>query len=172
MLGGALDVKAWLKVSKFGINFGNDLKMFTEIPVTIQMDTIQYCYSVRYGNPAKYDKSYDRVTDTRGRPWFQALMEAKQMDPKAAEFRSADVPFITRQDIVGADGKTIAEAGECVGHSISMTGWKNFQKFIMDAKRAGLDIYRGEINATLKHVYQKNDKGEWGILSFVELAAA
>jgi hypothetical protein len=170
MTAGSMDVNHWMKVSKFGFNLGDNPTIFSKIAVTVDMSTIQYNYSVRYGNPAKYDKSYDRAKDVRGRPWVETLRMAQQQDPKAAEFRSADIPFVLREDLKAADGKVIAAAGEVMGHSVSMTGWKFYKKFTDALKKEGMNPNTDTIDVNLVHLYQKNDKGEWGVVTYVDAA--
>lgn len=172
MLSGSLDVAAWLKVSKFGMNIDADTTMFETIEVELDMSTVQYCYSVRYGNPAKYEKTYDHQVDVKGRPWVQVLQHAQRVDPKAAEFRSADVPFVALQTLVNKKGDVLVSEGDAMGHSISITGWKLFQRFMREMVKAGIDINKGIVHAKLVHEYQKNDKGEWGILKFENIRAA
>ena len=172
MLSGSLQVDHWMKVSKFGINFGEDLTMFKELTVRMDMSQVQYNYSVRYGNPAKYEKTTDKISDVKGRPWIEVLRMAQQVDPKASEFRSADVPFTLVGDLKDPSGKVICNDGETLGHSVSMTGWKYFQKAMQDMKKLGLDVYTGVIEVKLVHLYQKNDKGEWGVVTYQEPKAS
>lgn len=167
MSSGALDVKAWLKVDKAGITVGADRTYFDEIPVTLDMQAVQYCYSVRYGNPAQYDKTYDKVTDVKGRPWITVLRHAQSIDPKASEFRSADVPFQLRGQLTNKKGDVvIAEDGDVLGHSIAVTGWKFYQKFTTELRKLGINPMLATIECDIVHEFQKNDKGEWGVLTF------
>lgn len=166
MLTGALNVVAWLKVTEFGLKVGNDNTLFDEIEVAIPMNEIAYCYSVRYGNPATYEKTYDRVQNARGGSWAEALMRAKKIDPNASEFRSADIPFYLLADLKNKKGEVIVEAGKAVGHSLAVTGWRAFQQFTQKAAAAGIDVRSGIIKLKLGFTEQKNAKGTWGLLDF------
>jgi hypothetical protein len=166
MLGGSLNVVAWLKVNELGLRIGTDNTLFDELNVAIPMNEVAYCYSVRYGNPAVYEKTYDRVTNSRGGSWMDTLARAQRVDPKASEFRSADVPFYALEDIKNKKGEVLVKEGEAIGHSLAVTGWKAFQQFAQKAQAAGMDIQSGIIKVKLGFVEQKNQKGTWGILKF------
>jgi hypothetical protein len=167
MLSGAISVDAWLKVGEFGLTIGTDRTLFDSIPVVIDMSEIAYCYSVRYGNPAQYAKTYDRVTDVKGGSWIATLQRAQAIDEKASEFRSADIPFHVQIDLKSKDGKTtILEKGKTLGHSLSITGWKSFAEFTKKLAELGIDAYRGEVAVDLGFTVQSNNKGTWGILAF------
>lgn len=171
MLSGSLDVVAWLKVNEYGLFIGQDRTPIQTIDVIINMNEVSYCYSVRYGNPAIYEKTYDRVTNVKGGSWIDTLAKAQRIDPNASEFRSADIPFYLVDDVKNAKGEVLAPAGKAIGHSLSVTGWKAFQRFIQEARNTGLDIYNGSIRTTLGFEVQKNQKGTWGILQFSNISS-
>lgn len=167
LLTGSLSVSAWLKVNEYGLSVGNDRTLFDTIPVILNMAEIQYCYSIRFGNPAQYAKTYDRVTDVRGGSWLNTVQNAQRIDPKANEFRSADIPFRLAKDLVSKDGKTvILAAGESIGHSLSITGWAAFQDLINKLKQEGIDYKNATLEIDLGFTVKTNAKGTWGILAF------
>lgn len=165
---GSLDVNGWLKVSEFGLKVGNDNTLFDEIDVTIPMGEVAFCRAVRFGNPAKYERTYDGVSNVRGGSWAETIMRAQKIDAKASEFRSADIPFILNEALETKKGEVLAEVGDRLGHSISITGWKGFQAFLKSCQRAGMDIRDGYIRCTLGFEVKKNDSGTWGVLTFAE----
>lgn len=166
MMTGSISVDAWLKVGEFGLTVGTDRTLFESIPVVINMDEIAYCYSVRYGNPAQYAKTYDRVTDVKGGSWLATLQRAQSIDPRAGEFRSADIPFHLLKNLENKKGDVVLEAGKVLGHSLSITGWKSFGEFTNKLKDLGIDPYKGRVEVDLGFTVRTNDKGTWGILSF------
>lgn len=167
MMIGSMNVDAWLKVNEFGLFIGTDKTPHSELKVRLDMADILYCFSVRYGNPAQYAKTYDHVLDTKGRPWVETLRMAQNIDSRASEFRSADIPFTIVEPVMAKDGKTVlADAGDTIGVSISVTGWRVFQGFLRDAGKAGIDISNALLEMTLSYEAKKNDKGEWGILTY------
>jgi len=166
MLMGGLAIDAWLKVSKFGITIGEDATIFDTIPVELHFAEVQYCFGVRYGNPATYAKSYDHVTDTKGRLWYEVLRLAREVDPEAAEFPTADLPLVSCGALRDRKGELLVDAGDVLGHSISITGWKFFQRFLRTAQRSGIDIHVGAVRLDLGFAAQSNQKGDWGVLTF------
>lgn len=171
MLSGSLTVDAWIKVTEHGMTIGTDRTLFETLPVTLDMSAIAYCYSVRYGNPAQYQKTYDRMVDVRGGSWAQTLQKAQQVDPKASEFRSADLPFVLREDLVNKKGEVIITAGSTLGHSLSITGWKSFGEFANALKKAGVDTSNAVVDLDLGFDVRTNAKGTWGVLRFDNFAA-
>ncbi len=115
MLMGGLAIDAWLKVSKFGMTIGDDATIFDSIPVELRFAEVQYCFGVRYGNPAIYARSYDHVTDTRGRYWYEVLRLAREVDPEAAEFPTADVPFVSCRALRDREGTSWPDEGDDLG---------------------------------------------------------
>jgi hypothetical protein len=166
MLVGGLAIDAWLKVSKFGITIGEDSTIFDSVPVELNFSEVQYCFGVRYGNPAIYAKSFDHLTDTRGRLWRDVLRLARHVDPEVNEFPTADVPFVSCGTLSDRKGQALIEPGDVLGHSISITGWKFFQRFLRTAQRSGIDIRAGAVRLDLGFEAQSNDKGDWGVLTY------
>lgn len=166
LLQGSLNVVNWLKVNELGIRIGNDNTLFEELDVVIPMYEIVYKYSIRYGNPAIYESTYDRVTSNKGGSWMEALMRAQRVDPNAREFRSADIPFYSVNRLTNKKGEVLVEVGQALGHSLAVTGWQSFASFIQKLKSDGLDCNRGLIQIKLGFSERKNQKGTWGVLEF------
>lgn len=172
MLSGAITVDAWIKVTEHGLTIGTDRTLFDSIPVTIDMAAIAYCYSVRFGNPAQYDKTYDRLTSVKGQSWNDTLRKAQQIDEKASEFRSADLPFVLRQDLNNKKGDLIIAKDSTLGHSLSITGWKAFQEFVTLIQKQNIDPRTAVVDLDLGFDVRTNTKGTWGVLKFDNPAAS
>lgn len=166
MLAGGITVDAWIKVGEHGLQVGTDRTLFDTIPVTLDMSQIAYAYSVRFGNPAQYEKTYDRVTSVKGKSWAQTLADAQRIDDKASEFRSADLPFVLRETLTNKGGTEIIGAGSTLGHSLSITGWKTFQDFVTQLQKLGVDPRNSVIDLDLGFEVRTNSKGTWGVLKF------
>lgn len=166
MLAGGITVDAWIKVSEYGLQVGTDKTLFETLPVKLDLSDVAYCYSVRFGNPAQYDKTYDRYTSVKGKAWPTVLAEAQRIDDKASEFRSADLPFVLRSAITNKKGEEILPAGATIGHSLSITGWKSFQDFVKALTNQGLDPRSAVVDLDLGFEVRTNSKGTWGILKF------
>lgn len=173
MLAGGINVDAWIKVTEHGMTIGTDRTLFDTIPVTLDMAQIAYAYSVRFGNPAQYEKTYDRYTSTKGQPWPAVLQKAQSVDEKASEFRSADLPFKLRETLKNKKGDaTVIEAGSTLGHSLSVTGWKSFQEFVTQLQKLGIDPRSSVVDLDLSFEVRTNAKGTWGVLKFENPAVA
>jgi len=167
MLTGSLNVTAWLKVNEIGLFIGTDNTPLDKITAVLDFSAVQYCYSIKYGNPAIYEKTYDRLVSAKQRPWADVVAQAQRIDPNASEFRSADLPFEVLDDIKNKKGEILVNAGESIGHSLSTTGWKSYQTLLQQASKAGLDIRAGRIVVDIEQETRKNAKGTWGVLKLV-----
>ena len=133
-------------------------------------------YAVKYGNPAIYDKTYDRVLSSKGGSWMDAMEKATRIDPNAREYRSADIPMVLTDDVTVADGKgkdlkVLAGAGQTLGYSLSTTNWAAWAKFFREVSLAGLD--RSIVKAEIGFEKKTNSKGNvWGIMNFTLIQPA
>jgi hypothetical protein len=169
MMAGSMSVDAWLKVKDVGLFVGGDMRVFEELKLGVDMSEVQYCESIKYGNPAQYDKSYDRVVSARGGSWADAITKAQKVDPNARTFRSADIPFLALEEVKGKDKTTLVEVGGTIGHSLSTTGWKAWTALVKDLQKKGIDPTTAKITMTVKSLPQKSNKGSWGILDFSDV---
>lgn len=171
MLGNGVSVDHWLKVTPFGLTVGDKTKPMDQIEVYLDMSEIAYSYQIKYqlNGSAVYHRTYDRAVDTQGNPWMQTLQKAQQIDPKAYEYRSAEIPVTTAANIVSKDGKTnAAEAGERLGLTLSTTGWKVFEKFVKELNRKGIDPQSSVLKLTLGYeTKQKQGVNDWGVPTFL-----
>ncbi|WP_454287294.1 hypothetical protein [Rhizobium arsenicireducens] len=171
MLSGGVQVDHWLKLSAYGIAIGDKTKPLDDLDVYLNMNEIAYCFQIKYqlNGSAVYHRSYDRTSDAAGGSWMATIQKAQSIDPKAFEYRSAEIPLIAAVDVMGKDGKTVAvKAGETLGLTLSTTGWKPFQTLIRDMTRAGLDVRDGTVKMKLGfEVKQKTGVNDWAIPSFL-----
>ena len=162
---GGLTVDQWLGVKEHGFLLGPQKVLYDgEIHVEIDMARVQPNFSVKFGNPTTYFRTYDRMTEVRGGLWSDALRRAQAVDPRATEYRSVDLPMVVLQDI--KKGKEVLiEAGQTVGYSTPTTGWGAWQAFYAECVRAGLQNSR--VEAVLNYQKRTNAKGNvWGIITY------
>lgn len=173
MLLGSIEVDHWLKYTEYGIAIGDRTRPLETISVYLNMDEIAYCYQVKYqlNGAAKYHRSYDRLTDARGGAWSATLDQVKQIDPAAFEYRSAELPLILAEDVLGKDGKTIAvRAGETLGLALPTTGWKSFQRFVRGLNRRHIDARTASLRFELGFkVLQKTGVKDWSVPEFSDV---
>lgn len=173
---GGMSVKAYMKVDKPGFTIGSDTSVYhKEFNVEFRLADAKPFYSIRYGSPAKYLRSIDRVTETRSRrPWADALVEAQRLDVKCkGDYRAVEIPFVVLQDILDGDKKVLVSEGEAIGWTSSITNWKPFAEFIgpyfqMIASGQITDdtVLRGKI----VHFQGKSDANTWGLVHFKDFA--
>lgn len=173
MMGGGVSVDHWLKVTQFGLTVGDKTKPLDKIEVYLDMSEIAYNFSVKYqlNGSAVYHKTYDRQVDAQGGLWIETMRKAQQIDPKAYEYRSAEIPVTSAGDILGQDGKTVAAAaGERLGLTLSTTGWKKFQDFVRELARKGIDAKSATVKLTLGfEMKTKAGVNPWGVPTFLDV---
>lgn len=170
---GGMSVKAYLKVDKPGFTVGSDTSNYIkELEVEFRIRDAKPFYGIRYGNPAKYLRSFDRVTETRTRrPWSDALTEAQRLDPKCkGDYRAVELPFVyLGAKALAAGGDKTVEKGETLGWTSSITNWKVWEEFIMPYFK---QIMAGELteDALLRgkivHEQKKDGGNTWGLVTF------
>jgi hypothetical protein len=161
---GSMSVDAWLKVKEFGLLIGTDATLITApIQAAIDMTAIHPNYSIKFGDPAQYEKTYDRSVTAKGGSWYDAVRRAQQIEPKAREYRSADVPMTLLEDVV-VNGKVICEAGKTLGKSLSTTEWPYFEAFYKAVLAAGLKDQAVKVEI----FFERRVKGNtaWGVVTF------
>lgn len=159
LLVGGLAVDQWLKVKEFGLLIGADNQLIPELLVDIDMTAVQPNYCVKFGNPAQYVKTYDKVTASNGQSWGEAVAAAKRVDPRVREYRSADIPMTLAVDV------RTHKAGTRLGHSLATTNWKNYQAFYELLLSQGLQD--SAVRVLLGFEPQTNNRGNrWGVITF------
>ncbi|MGO7308802.1 hypothetical protein ACCS91_33645 [Rhizobium ruizarguesonis] len=173
MMAGGVSVDHWLKLTADGIKIGDKTKPLDTIEVYLDMSEIAYNFSVKYNvnGTAVYHKTYDRVTDAQGGPWIATMQKAQSIDPKAYEYRSAEIPFVLAADVESkTKGELAAAAGDRLGLTLSTTGWKKFQDFVRDLARKGIDAKSASVKFTLGYeTKQKAGVNDWGVPTFLKV---
>lgn len=161
---GSMAVDDWLKVKEFGLFTGSKDTIFKEVKVAINMSEVLPTEVIKAGNPANYFHTVDRVTCREGGTWAEAIAKARQIDPMARPYLSADIPMTVLEDVKVGD-EVIVEAGTVLGHSTSTTNRQNLAAFLKEVKEKGLDEETVEVKITAqKRVNQKGNV--WGVLQF------
>lgn len=170
MVGGGISVEGWLKVSEFGFKLGPTNTLYTDtILVEIDLAAVAPCLAIKFGNPAVYFKTYDRVTEAKGGSWAEAVRKAQASNPNNTEYRAVDVPMRIVEDVISKPAKgapvILLPAGMVAGYSTSTTNWGAWETFYNSCKRAGL---AGQtVRAHLGWEKRTNKAGnEWGIMTW------
>ena len=163
-----MNVDEWFKVNGYGIMIGSNTKLFPSVKVKLRLQDIKAFYGVRYGDPAVYKKSFDRVNCVQGGSWPDAISLAQRADPKCnGEYTGGDVIFTIAEDVKDDKGAIVIEAGKRVGWSTAPTAAKllaGFIREIKDARKVEEDVY---VLVDLTHVQRvKPNIQPWGVLDF------
>ncbi|KQS84319.1 hypothetical protein [Rhizobium sp. Leaf383] len=171
MMGGGVSVDHWLKITQFGLTIGDKTKPLDSIDVFIDMAEIAYSFQIKYqmNGKAVYHRTYDRVLDAQGGSWAETMRKAQQIDGKAYEYRSAEIPMTLATSVVSKEaGKNAAEAGERVGLTLSTTGWKQFQTWVRDLARKQIDAKNAVLKVTIGfEEKRKEGVNPWGVPTFL-----
>lgn len=164
---GGLTVDHWLGVKEFGFVLGAAKTLHAApILVELNMAMIQPNFTVKFGNPAIYLRTYDHVTEVRGGSWQDAIRRAQSVDSRASEYRSVDIPMKLLHDIPG-----VAEKGQTLGYSTPTTGWAPWQAFYADCLKHGLQ--HSIVECELGWMKRTNKNGNvWGIVTYTLKHAA
>jgi hypothetical protein len=174
-------VKAYLKIDKAGFMIGSDTKnFFDSIDVRFKLSDIMPFRGLRFGNPAQYLRSYDRLTESKTKKsWAQCIAEAQAKDDRCkGDYASADIPLIMVNDLVGTKGenkdKTLIAKGERLGLTLAVTNWKGFSTFIKPYEDLRLQGALPEdlmLAGKLVHEQKDNGTNVWGLATFVDFQA-
>lgn len=166
----SVNVDGYVKVKHEGIYLGDDKTAFEDLKVGIRGSEISLYAAVSFGNPAKYGRCYNGVTEAyTNKPWAQFVAEAMRMDGRCkGAYDAADVPLYLMEDVISQrgdkKGQVIFKAGSVLGYTTSKSAMRELRTFI---KSTVLPLGKEElIVGTAKLKPLKNDQGEWGVLDF------
>lgn len=163
-----MNVDDWLKVNGTSILIGSKTNIVESFKARMRLQDITVFYGVRFGDPATYFKSFDRVTCVQGGSWPEALQKAQRADPKCkGEYIGGDFTVVTAEDVKDVKGVVVIEAGKRLGHSTSPTGGKPLAGLIRelrDVHKAAMDDW---VLVNIKHVQRtKPGVAPWGVFEF------
>lgn len=176
LTGGGLVVDEYLTMNNGGGGFriGKDMKgLLDEIEVEIDMDDVAYIWSVRseVGGLTKFIKSYDGVTSSTGSNFqyeIQKLMSVpgnKTTEP----YQTAEIPATLLHDVQDPkkDSTVVIHEGTTIGITPSLTGFKNFQKFLKKLQKTDPSLLNDVIRVKLTSEDKSNNKNnKWCVLDF------
>ena len=169
-----MQVDTYIKVDKSGFYIGTDTTtLVDEIAVEFRLSDVTPFYGLRYGNPAKYLRSYDRITEARTkRAWAEAVAEAQRQDNRVrGDYPSVDVPFTCLQEIKTKKGDALlTENGKKLGWTSSVTNFKEFANFARpyeQLQQAGHLSPTALLRGKLVHEQRKDATNVWGALTLV-----
>lgn len=162
---------AYLKVTPAGFQIGKDIKTYLdEIPVEFKLSSAKPFYGLRYGNPARYERSYDRQYNAKTKqPWADTVAMGTRLDPRCTgDYPAIDLAFTVLEDIKAKDGSVLLAAGKTLLWTSSITNWAEWSSFvepIYTLQDAGVipgdPLMRGKI----VHAQKSKDSNTWGAVT-------
>lgn len=165
-----MTVDDYLKVSEDGLKVvvENKSTLFDNLDVTIDMKEVTPTEVIKYGNPAKYEKSFDGVVTTEGRRWTDAIETGARFN--ATPYSSADIPFTLDEPIIGKANAEVYPVGTRLGYSLSTTNREAFAKFMRDVNDQNLRHQK--VKVRLGYEVKKSKDYTWGVVTFELLGVA
>lgn len=169
---------AYLKVDKAGFLVGKDTKSFLEeIEVEFRLTNAVAFYGLRFGNPAKYLRSYDRLVEVKSRKsWEACITQAAQQDSRCTgDYAAVDLLMTATADIKGKGDALLLEKGKTLGWTSSITAWGNWVAFVQpiyDLIDAGIIPNDVMIRGKIKHEQREGNGNLWGVVNFSDLHVA
>lgn len=174
VVGGSLAVDAFLKVNEDGLKIGDKPQLIETITVDIDLAQCVVAQVIKFGNPAVYYKTLDGMTTQgQGFTWSEAIMRAKQINPKADPYKSVDIPMTLVEDAKDLKGNVVVEAGTTLGHSTSTTNWANMVALLKAVDAKGYSRSTDTVRVTITSERRTNKNNNvWGVLKFELLGRA
>ena len=164
---GSMACDDWLKVKDVGLVVAsNTTKLFdsAEFIIDLATDAVA-CEVVKFGNPATYLKTFDRITCAEGGTWQEALNKANQVQVGARPYPSANITLEAVDDVKSSDGTVVVKKGDKLGHSTSTTNYANWSKFRSELKKLGAETATVKVKVGFEGRTNKANNS-WGVLTF------
>lgn len=170
LMNSGMTVDDYLKVSEDGLKVVVDNKstLFDNLNVTIDMKEVVSTEVIKYGKPPQYEKTFDGVTTVTGGRWTDAIETGARF--QATPYSSADIPFITDEDIEGKGGAVVYPAGTRLGYSLSTTNREAFANFLREVNAENLR--HNKVKVQLGFEVKKSKEYTWGVVTFKLLGVA
>lgn len=177
LTGGGMTVDEYLQSKAEGFRISKEMKgLLEEIVVDIDMTDVTFIYSSRHesGGQTKFLKSYDGVTTDSGQN-FQAAINAAAAGPgvkSSGIYQSVEIPCELVEDVKDPKSTLVVHAGTMVGITPSVTGFKEFQKWLKKLAKEDPSLLKNTIRAKVTHMKRTNsNNNEWGVVTFEKIAA-
>lgn len=167
---GGMECATYIQVKDAGIKLNKDWGGYIdEFEAILDMRDVQFFMGIRkeVGSSVTYAKSYDGVTTSRGENFAQVVEQFKRESQKPADtYRGADIPLTLVSDIADPKNKAkVYNAGDVVGLTTSITGFKPFAAFARKLQAANL--MAAELRVKITHSPRKNAAGQdYGVCEF------
>lgn len=173
---GGMECDSYVQVKDTGIKLSKDWKgVIDGFDAILDTRDVQFFMGIRkeVGSTVSYAKSYDGVSTPKGENFAQVVQEFKATSQKPADtYRGADIPMelVSNHDAPKGGGTSFT-AGQVVGLTTSITGFKPFATFLRKLKQAGVN---GRVKVSCKHSPRQNTNGqdygviEWDVVEILD----
>lgn len=160
-----------------GFKIGKEMKgLLEEITVEIDLSDVAYIRSCRseLNGATTFIKSYDGLTTSTGENFAYKIQMLKNLPgTKTTDaYDSAEIPAVLLHDVEDPkkDSNVVIHEGATIGITPSMTGFKEWQKFLKAVRKLDPNLLHQLVKVKLTSVDKTNSKNNtWGVLQF-ELA--
>jgi hypothetical protein len=167
---GGLLVEEYILSKPEGLKISRDMKGLLEsIDVVIDMSDVAVISQVRAnsGGNTSFVKSYDGFSTSTGQNLEAEIRRLTQSHEKVdGPYTTVEIPVELISDVKDPKSSLTFAAGTELGYTPSMTGYKEFRRFMKALKKSGRPL-DGVYNVRL-HTEKKtnSNNNEWGVVRF------
>lgn len=164
-------VENYLLPKTEGLKIGNDMKgLLDEVVAILDMSDVVVISQIRAntGGNTTFVKSYDGVTTSGGQNFMAELARLQKTNEKVdGPYDTVEVPFELAEDVKDPKGSEVYEEGLELGYTPSLTGYKEFQRFMKKLSKEDPALLGARLKVKLIHEKKTNSKNnEWGVVRF------
>lgn len=169
--GGGLSVDHFLQNKAEGFKINKDMKgLLDEIIVEIDLSDVTVIYSSRHesGGKTVFLKSYDGVRTDQGENFQAKIAHYDATGYKGSGiYQTVEIPCELVEDVKDPKSSLVIPAGSTIGITPSLTGFKEFQKFMKKLAKTNPELVDDVVKVKVEHLKRTNsNNNEWGVCTF------
>ncbi len=164
-------VETYLLPKTEGLKIGSDMKgLLDEVVGIVDMSEVVVISQIRAntGGNTTFVKSYDGVTSVGGQNFMAELARLQKVHDKVdGPYDTVEIPFELADDVKDPKSSTTYEAGLEIGYTPSLTGYKEFQRFVKSLNKKDPALLEARLKVKFIHEKKTNsNNNEWGVVRF------
>lgn len=172
--GGGLSVDEYLTNKSEGFRIGKEMKgLLEDILVEVDLSDVTVIYSSRHEKAGKttFLKSYDGVRTDMNENFQAKIAHYDAQGYKGSGiYQTVEIPAELVEDVKDPKSTLVIPAGTMIGITPSLTGFKEFQKFMKKLNKNNPELVEDVVKLKVSHLKRTNtNNNEWGVCTF-ELA--
>lgn len=169
--GGGMSVDQFLQNKAEGFRISKDMKgLLEEIVVEIDLSDVTVIYSSRHELAGKtvFLKSYDGVRTDQGENFEAKIRHYDATGYKGSGvYQTVEIPCELVEDVKDPKSPLVVPAGTTIGITPSVTGFKEFQKFMKKLAKTNPEMVEDVVKVKVEHLKRTNtNNNEWGVCTF------